>query len=186
MLQVIKKFLVLPGIIFVIIGIVIIISPIPGAYHTYYSTIFNTTFEMQPELEQNIEVLLKNQTTYNFYISTSSQADINPQVNLTTSYGEQIQIFVLVELKGYIEAEFISTEAGNYTFHLTELNQQSPYPTSFGVRKEINDYYPDGGRYASINIAMKNNVGFLIIIFGCAITLPLFLKKVKVYFTALI
>lgn len=159
------------------IGVYDIISPIPGAYRTTHPNVYNTSLSMAIQYEKVVEVLLENQTGYRFSLGADSKVDVNVQVVITSFLGENISIQNFQDYGGSISGEFVSNDAGNYTFRLTELDDSSDYDAYFAVDQIIVEYFPDGGRYASRNRDIKTTGGIIKIAFGIAFLVVIFWSK---------
>lgn len=172
-----KGFYAALGISILIIAVYLFFTP-QGAYHTYYDRIFYDTLSIQSYDEKTVNVLIENQTNYEFRLSASNSTDVNVKVVIADSDGNKISINNPKDFGSRIEGSFKSTVPGNYSFHLTEQNGNS-YSAEFLVRERIDDYYPGGGRYASINNFMRRIQAFFLAIIGTGLILSVFWKNIK-------
>lgn len=166
------------GILFLVFAVYLFFTP-KGAYHTYYKNIFYERFSMQSYDEKIVNVLLENQTRYRFSLSAAEPSDVNADVAIMDSDGDEMSIVDSIDLGGRIEGEFVSNKSGNYTVYLTELNEGYSYTAAFSVDERIDEYYPGGGRYASINNLMRRIQAVFLAIVGTGFLFSTFWNNVK-------
>ena len=136
------------GTLLLILAIHIYFAP-KGAYHTYYDRIFYDTLSIQSYDEKIVDLLLENQARYRFRLSAADgPSDVNLNVIITDSDGNELSLLDFRDQGETIYWESISNRSGNYSIYLKELNEGYSYTASFSVAQRIDDYYPEGGRYA--------------------------------------
>lgn len=166
------------GMLFLIFAVYLFFTP-KGGYHTYYENVFYARFSIQSYDEKIVNVLLENQTRYRFTLSAADPSDVNANVAIIDSDGDEIVILDFRDQGGHIEGEFISNKSGNYTVCLTELNEGYSYTADFSVDERIDEYYPGGGRYASINNLIRRIQAVFLAIIGTGLLFSTFWNNIK-------
>lgn len=153
------------------LGIYAIVSPDGGAYHTYYENIFYTRFLMQSYDEKIVDLLLENQTRYQFILCAVSSSNVKANVVITDPDGDELSILDFIDHEVAILGEFITNEEGNYSIGLKALDEGSSYLADFSIAERFDEYYPEGGRYAGRNKSIRLIKGTLLVISGICISL---------------
>ena len=166
------------GILFLIFAIYLFFTP-KGGYHTYYDRIFYDTLSIQSYDEKIVDVLLKNQTRYRFRLGAAGPSDVNLNVIITDSDGDELSILDFRDQGETIYVEFISNKSGNYSIYLKELDEGYSYTAVFSVSERFDDYYPGGGRYASINNLLRWMQTVFLAIIGIGLLFSAFWNNIK-------
>jgi len=170
-MNLVKMYIFALGIFVLIIAVYGFITP-RGGYHTYYNDVFYDTFTIQNYGEKAFNVPLENQTDYEFRLSSFDATDLN--VKIAISYnGGKISIYHTNDLGSTLFRSHKSITQGNYSFIIMEENGDS-YSAGFWARERIRDYYPEGGRYGSINNFIKNIKASILAIFGIVLLIAAF------------
>lgn len=165
------------GVVLLVVAFFLLMTP-RGGTHTYYDNVFSENLVMQSFEEKIVTVSLENMTHYQLFLGASETSDV--RFTILDPNQNELSILGFRELPGgAFDGEFITTTQGNYTIHITENNQDNSYNAYFSVSERIDEYYPQGGRYGSINNLLKNIQAAFIAIAGIGFVITAFWKDLK-------
>ena len=165
------------GVVLLVVAFFLFITP-RGGTHTYYDNVFSESVIVQSFKEKLVTVSLENVTRYQLFLGGYKISDVS--FTILDPNKNELSVLGFRELPGGAgDCEFITNNAGNYTIHLTGDDQENFYNVDLRISERIDEYYPQGGRYGSINNLLKNIQAAFIAIVGIVIILTVFWKDHK-------
>jgi hypothetical protein len=136
-----------------------------GGVHTVCDHVFYDRFLFEGFEEKSVVVYLGNQSLHAFTLSAALKSDLDFQVAIVGSVGDSVSVLDFRDRGGAIEGDFNVEEPGNYTFVLTD-KQGNDLTVDFLVNYKITTYCPQGGRYGSINNAIRRVQATVLAVLG--------------------
>ena len=165
------------GVVLLVVAFFLFITP-RGGTHTYYDNVFSENVIVQSFKEKLVTVSLENVTRYQLFLAGFKISDVS--FTILDPNKNELSVLGFRELPGdAVDCEFVTNNAGNYTIHLTGDNQENFYNVDLRISERIDEYYPQGGRYGSINNLLKNIQAAFIAIAGIAFIITAFWKDLK-------